>query len=113
MNASDLQALIQQGRNGVTITDAQSLQKVVQAAGVEGLMTIRVEVSEVHGDLLQPRTDLLLYGLYDEPEIQASSPAERIRLTAQAVDEMLEIAAREDAAFQFELWLDSAADDAP
>ncbi len=115
MEASNLQNVIEEARTGrgVEIADAHNLQQVILAAAAQGLMAIRVEVSEKQGDLLRPRPDLLLYGLYYEAEIQAASPIERIRLTSQAVDEMLALATREDATFQFELWLDEAADETP
>lgn len=115
MQASDLQTLVQQAQtgSGARIIDAQTLRDVIAAGGAQGLMTIRVEVSEEEGGLLLPRVDLLLYGLYSEPEIQAANPPDRIRLASQAVDEMLELAAREGATFQFDLWLDKAADDTP
>ncbi len=112
---NDLQALIRQAQTGrgAKSIDVQTLRQVISVAGAQGLMTIRVEVFEEQGELLAPRVDLTLYGLYSEPEIQAASPPERIRLSSQAVDEMLKLTAREAATFQFELWLDEAAYDTP
>lgn len=106
-DVSELEAAFQnsQSGKGIALDDVNRLKEFATYTRTRDAVVCNVETFEVRGDDWIPRIDLSIY--QGGAEEQALPPGQRITLSKEALEEVLDAIEREGVVCRFQVWADA------